>query len=87
MRLVPALALSAALLAGACTDPYGRPDPGATLGLAAGVAALGGLAYLATRDDDGPKHRYHAARPPYGGGYSGYGYRPGYYGPGPYRGW
>ena len=86
MRLAPALALSAALLAGACTDPYGRPDPGATLGLAAGAAALGGLAYLATRDDDGPGRRHHAYRPQYGYGQHGYGY-PGGYGHGPYRGW
>lgn len=86
MRLAPALALSAALLAGACTDPYGRPDPGATLGLAAGAAALGGLAYLATRDD-GPKHRHDAYRPRYDRGGYGYGYQPGYYGPGPYGGW
>ena len=58
MRLIPALALSAALLTGACTDQYGNTDPGATLGLAAGVAALGGVAYLATRDnDDRPRHR------------------------------
>ena len=41
MRLFPVLALSAALLTGACTDQYGNPDPGATLGLAAGAAALG----------------------------------------------
>ena len=57
MRMIPALALSAALLTGACTDQYGNPDTGATLGLAAGVAALGGAAYLATRDDDRPRHR------------------------------
>ena len=58
MRLFPALALSAALLTGACTDRYGNTDTGATLGLAAGVAALGGVAYLATRDnDERPRHR------------------------------
>lgn len=81
MRLTPALALCAALLAGACTDPYGRPDPGATLGLAAGAAALGGLAYFATRDD-GPKYRHRAHPPRHGDGPYGYGY-----GHGPYRGW
>ncbi len=59
MRLFPALALSASLLAGACTTQYGEPDPGATLGLVAGAAALGGLAYLATQggDDDKPRAR------------------------------
>ena len=57
MRLLTTLALSAALLTGACTDQYGNPDAGATLGLAAGAAALGGIAYLATRDDDGPRVR------------------------------
>lgn len=66
MRLIPALALSAALLAGACTDQYGNPDPGATLGLAAGAAALGGIAYLATQgSDDAPRYRdrgYRSAR-------------------------
>lgn len=66
MRLFPTLALSAALLAGACTDPYGNPDPGATLGLVAGAAALGGLAYLATQGhDDTPRDRdrgYRSAR-------------------------
>ena len=86
MRLFPVLALSAALLTGACTDQYGNPDPGATLGLAAGAAALGGVAYLATRDNDGPRHRdrgYRHARGYEGrGGYGdgGYGYgRRGYY--------
>ena len=57
MRLLPALALSASLLMGACTDPYGNPDYGATLGLAAGAAALGGIAYLATQDNDRPRYR------------------------------
>lgn len=58
MRLFPALALSASLLTGACTNQYGEPDPGATLGLVAGAAALGGLAYLVTQgDDDKPRAR------------------------------
>ena len=57
MRLLTTIALSAALLTGACTDQYGNPDAGATLGLAAGVAALGGIAYLATQDDDRPRFR------------------------------
>ena len=57
MRLLPVIALSASLLTGACTDQYGNPDYGATLGLAAGAAALGGIAYLAAQDDDGPRYR------------------------------
>lgn len=59
MRLFPALALSASLLAGACTNQYGEPDPGATLGLVAGAAALGGLAYVVSQsgDDDKPRAR------------------------------
>lgn len=58
MRLLTTFALSAALLTGACTDQYGNPDPGATLGLVAGAAALGGVAYLATRNhDDRPRFR------------------------------
>ena len=84
MRVLPVIALSAALLAGACTDPYGRPDPGATLGLVAGAAALGGLAYVATRDhDDGPRYR-RAPNYGYQRGYGG-GHHGGYYGPS--RGW
>ncbi|HEY0421533.1 MAG TPA: hypothetical protein VGC80_18595 [Acetobacteraceae bacterium] len=59
MRILAPLALSAALLTGACTDPYGRYDPGATAGLAVGLAALGGAAYLASRHDDGPHYRHH----------------------------
>lgn len=82
MRLFPVLALSAALLTGACTDQYGNPDYGATLGLAAGAAALGGVAYLATQDnDDRPRHRdrrYSRARHYDNRADSGYG-RHGYY--------
>jgi len=50
MRIVPTAALCAALLTGACTTQDGRLDLGPTLALAAGAAALGGVAYLATRD-------------------------------------
>ncbi len=76
MRIVTALALSLGLLTGACTTPDGRVDPGATLGLAAGLAALGGLVYLGTQGNSDNHHQgYH------GGGYrSGGGYRGGYRG-------
>jgi len=81
MRIVAALALSAALLTAACATPDGQYDPGATVALGAGLAALGGIAYLASQDNHGPRY--------YGGGpYRG---RPpgGYYhgNAGRYRGW
>ncbi len=77
MRIVTAICLSLGLLTTACTTPDGRPDPGATLGLAAGLAVVGGLVYLATQSG-GNNHGYH------GGGYrsSGYGYGGGYRGRG-----
>jgi hypothetical protein len=65
MRIITALTMSVVLLTGACTGPDGRVDPGATLGLAAGLAAVGGLVYLATQNDgDRRRHAYHD-----GGGY------------------
>jgi hypothetical protein len=81
MRLLPALALSAALLTGACATPDGRIDPGATLALTAGLAAVGGLLYIASQDS-GP--RYHGG---YGGGGYGGGGRGGYRGGGGRGGW
>lgn len=81
MRIVTALCLSLGLLSTACTTPDGRPDPGATLGLAAGLAAVGGLVYLATQNDGGNRnHGYHrggyrSSGYGYGGGYRGRGYR------------
>ncbi len=77
MRIVTRLLLSLTLLAGACTTPDGRPDPGATLGLAAGLAAVGGLVYLATQN--GHSHDRHYAGG-YRGGHYGGGYRGGYRG-------
>jgi len=50
MRAVSTAALCAMLLTGGCTTPDGQFDAGPTLALAAGAAALGGVAYLATRD-------------------------------------
>ncbi len=61
MRLIAALALTATLLAGGCARPDGSLDPGRTLALTGGLAALGGLAVMANQDDDrqyyrGPRH-------------------------------
>lgn len=57
MRILTTLALTASLMTAACTNPDGSTDPGATAGLALGLAALGGIAYLATQDDDEPRYR------------------------------
>lgn len=73
MRLLPALALSAALLAGGCTYPDGRVNVPATLGLAAG-AAIAGVAVGQALDD---RPRYHRRPPAY------YGPPRGYYAPPP----
>ena len=56
MRVVAAATLCAMLFTGACTTPDGQFDVGPTLALAAGAAALGGVAYLATRDHRGDRH-------------------------------
>lgn len=60
MRILTAFALTASLMAAglttACTNPDGSTDPGATAGLALGLAALGGIAYLATQGGDGPRY-------------------------------
>ena len=69
MRIVTAITLAFALLTGACTTPDGRIDPGATLGLAAGLAAVGGLVYLATQNNGNSGHHgYHGG---YNGGWGG----------------
>jgi len=82
MRHLAILALSATLLAGGCAAPDGSLDPGRTLALTGGLAALGGLAYMASQDDDRRYyrrghggHRRHAA--PHGG----------WHGRGGHRGW
>ena len=74
-RLFPALALSAALLAGGCTAPNGRVDYGRTALLGAGVGAAAALTAGALADKPRP---YHGNRRGYG--YNGYGSRGGYYG-------
>ena len=59
-RTATAAALCAVLVTGACTTADGRFDAGSTVGLAAGLAAVGGLVYLATRNngDDHYEHGY-----------------------------
>lgn len=70
MRMLRVLGVSAALLAGGCTDPYGQVDYGRTALLGAGVGAAALLVAGAAAD-----------RPSYGRGYRG-GYRGGYGGSG-----
>lgn len=81
MRLLPALALSGAVLLGACTYPDGSLNVPGTLALGAG-AAIAGLAIASANDR--PRHaghhhrhygqpRYAYSRPYYG---DGYGHRP-----------
>ena len=96
-RVTAALALSAALLAGGCTDPYGRVDYGRTALLGVGVGAAAALTAGALADNPRPyygnRRGYHGGG--YGGGYGygaprGYGYSGyGYGGPrrGYYNGW
>ena len=86
MRILAALALSASLLTGACTGPDGRIDPGPTLALTAGIAALGGIAYLASRDNDRPRYRGGHGGEYGGGGYGERGYGGGGYGGGGHGG-
>lgn len=81
MRMLPVLALSAALLGAGCTDPYGRVDYGRTALLGAGVGAAAALVAGAAADQPRP---YYGHR---GGYYGGGGYRGGYYAPPPPRGY
>jgi hypothetical protein len=81
-RLFPALVLSAALLAGGCTNPSGRVDYGRTALLGAGVGAAAALTAGALNDR--PRPYYGNRRNPYGGGGYGYGGSPRGYGYGGY---
>jgi hypothetical protein len=78
---LPFLVLGAGLALGACTDPYGYPNPGGTALLGAGLGAAAGLAIA------------ESSRPRYDNRYY---YNQGYYAPAPsygyynrpyYRGW
>ena len=86
MRLMPALAASAALLLGACQNPDGSTNVPATLALGAGAAIAGAALISANNHNHRPPPRYdYYRRPAYGYGYGrpayGYGYG------GPYRRW
>ena len=89
MRVLPALALSGAVMLGACTNPDGSVNAPATLAIGAG-ALIAGLA-IASASDDRPRHRgyrqpsYGYRQPAYGRHY-GHGYGHGYGRP-DYRRW
>jgi hypothetical protein len=72
-RLLPVLALSAAVMLGACQNPDGTVNVPASLALGAGVA-LAGVAIASA--NDGPRHNHYRqpryGRPHYG---HGHGYR------------
>ncbi len=76
-RLTTAVVLSAALLAGGCTDRYGRVDYGRTALLGAGVGAAAALTAGALSDK--PRPYYGGRRGYYNGGGYGYGPSRGYY--------
>ena len=79
MRLLPVLALSGALLTGACTNPDGSLNVPGTLALGAG-AAIAGLAIASANDRPRHTHNHYYGRPrPHPGWHGGYG-RPRYAG-------
>ena len=94
MQALPALALSGALMLGACTNPDGSLNVPATLALGAG-AAIAGVAIASA--NDGPRYHDHGyyrrpsyaySRPTYTSGYGYRGYPGGYgYGYRAYRRW
>ena len=78
MRLFPALALSAALMTGACTNYDGSLNVPATAALAGGAAIAGvAIASASNRPRYYDNRAYYYGRPSYGYGYYGrpYGYR------------
>jgi hypothetical protein len=88
MRVLPALALSGAMMLGACTYPDGSLNVPATLALGAGAAIAGVAIASASKSSHHGDHGYYR-RPAYGYGRpayaSGYGYPR--YGHRPYRRW
>lgn len=58
MRALPALALSASLLLGACQYPDGTPNWGGTAALGLGAAALVGVAALASNNHHDNRYAY-----------------------------
>jgi drug/metabolite transporter (DMT)-like permease len=65
-KTLPALALSGAVLLGACQNPDGSTDWGSTLLLGAGVGAAAALIAGAASDDGRPSKRYHGYSRRYG---------------------
>lgn len=85
MRVLPALALAAALLAGACTNPDGSVNVPGTVALGAG-AALAGLAIASASERPRRRDDYrHWHGHGYQSGHGRHGYSSGY--GRPYRGW
>jgi hypothetical protein len=82
MRLLPAFALSGAVLLGACTYPDGSLNVPATLALGAG-AAVAGLAIASAANPPRYTNNYYYGRPAYRYGRPAYGHGYGY-GPRPY---
>jgi len=82
-RLLPALALSAAVLLGGCQNPDGSVNWGNTLLLGAGVGAATALVAGAASDNSRHYSSGHGYRRAHGYRY-GHGYG---YGHGPYRRW
>ena len=83
LRILPALALGAALVTAGCQNPDGSTDWGSTLALGAGLGLAAG-AIAAAASDNGPRHRQPRYRD------SGYGHGRPYaqgYGPGYGRAW
>jgi hypothetical protein len=82
MRLLAPLALSAAVLLGACTNPDGSVNVPATVALGAG-AAVAGLAIAAASNQPRYSNNSYYGRPAYRYGRPAYGYGP----RSRYRGW
>jgi len=84
VRILPVLALGAALATAGCQYPDGSTDWGSTLALGAGVGLAAGV-LAAAASDDGPRYRQPAYR--HHGSYRGH-YRGGHGGTYAYgRGW
>ncbi|WP_137176938.1 hypothetical protein [Roseomonas sp. AR75] len=81
MRLLPALALSGAVVLGACTNPDGTVDVPATLALGAGAAIAGLAIASAANPPRYTNNNYYYGRPAYRYGRPAYGYGR------PYRRW
>lgn len=64
MRILPAIALSAGLLLGACQHPDGSTDWGSTAALGIGTAAVVGLAVAASNSNNN-NNRYYDGRRDY----------------------